>query len=114
MIFYREFDAYDEKAATKHLKSDIAPALMDLRARFAALPEWSSETIHQAVVDVAQLRDMKIGKLAQPLRVALCGTDVSPPIDVTVRLIGRERTLQRMDRALKYKHDYERSHSDEA
>ena len=102
VIFYREFDAYDEKAAAKHLKPDIAPALMDLRARFTALPEWSSEAIHQAVTDVAQLRDVKMGKLAQPLRVALCGTDVSPPIDVTARLIGRVRTLQRMDRALKY------------
>jgi glutamyl-tRNA synthetase len=102
VIFYREFEAYDEKAAAKHLKQDIAPALTDLRGRFAALPEWSSEAIHQAVMDVAQARDMKMGKLAQPLRVALCGTDVSPPIDVTVRLIGRERTLRRMDRALKY------------
>ncbi len=102
VIFYREFDAYDEKAAAKHLKPDVAPALTDLRERFAALPEWSSEAIHQAVVDVAQARDMKMGKLAQPLRVALCGTDVSPPIDVTVRLIGRERTLQRMDRALSH------------
>jgi len=102
VIFYREFEAYDEKAAAKHLKLDIAPALTDLREHFAALPEWSSEAIHQAVVDVAQARDMKMGKLAQPLRVALCGTDVSPPIDVTVCLIGRERTLRRMDRALKY------------
>lgn len=102
VIFYREFDVYDEKAAAKHLKQDITPALTDLRGRFAALPEWSSEAIHQAVMDVAQARDMKMGKLAQPLRVALCGTDVSPPIDVTVRLIGRERTLRRMDRALKY------------
>lgn len=102
VIFYREFDVYDEKAAAKHLKQDIAPALTDLRGHFAALPEWSSEAIHQAVMDVAQVCDMKMGKLAQPLRVALCGTDVSPPIDVTVRLIGRERTLRRMDRALKY------------
>ena len=102
IIFYREFDAYDEKAAAKHLKPDITPALTDLRERFVALPEWSSEAIHQVVVDVAQARDMKMGKLAQPLRVALCGTDVSPPIDVTVHLIGRERTLQRMDRALKH------------
>ncbi len=102
VIFYREFDSYDEKAAAKHLKPEISPALTDLRARFAVLPEWSSEAVHQAVMDVAQARDMKMGKLAQPLRVALCGTDVSPPIDVTVRLIGRERTLQRMDRALKH------------
>lgn len=102
VIFYREFDSYDEKAATKHLKPEISFALTELRTRFTALPEWCNEAIHQAVMDVAQTRDMKMGKLAQPLRVALCGTDVSPPIDVTARLIGRERTLQRIDRALKH------------
>lgn len=102
VFFYREFEAYDEKAAAKYLKPEIHPVLLDLRERFAVLPEWSSEGIHQAVVDVAQAREMKMGKLAQPLRVAVCGTDVSPPIDITVRLIGRERTLQRMQRALSY------------
>ena len=102
IIFYREFDAYDEKAAVKHLKPEITPTLTDLRELFTVLSEWTREAIHQAIKDVAQARDIKIGLVAQPLRVALCGTDVSPPIDVTVHLMGRVRTLQRMGRALKH------------
>ncbi|MDX1253596.1 MAG: glutamate--tRNA ligase [Gammaproteobacteria bacterium] len=100
VYFYRDFEAYDEKAAAKHFKPEARDVLVDLRSRLEQLPEWGVEAIHQAVVDAAEAHGLKMGKLAQPLRVALCGTDVSPPIDVTVKLIGRERTLARIDKAL--------------
>ncbi len=101
-FFYRDFDTFDEKAATKNLKPEIRDILAALRARFSDLPEWNAEGIHQAVTEIAEAHGLKMGKLAQPLRVAVCGTDVSPPIDVTVALTGRERTLQRIDKALAY------------
>ncbi|MFZ5592766.1 MAG: glutamate--tRNA ligase [Pseudomonadota bacterium] len=102
VYFYRDFEVYDEKAAAKHLKPEACDVLADLRTRLEQLPEWGVEAIHQAVLDSAEAHELKMGKLAQPLRVALCGSDVSPPIDVTVKLIGRERTLARIDRALGY------------
>jgi glutamyl-tRNA synthetase len=102
VFFYREFDAYDEKAAKKHLKADIACVLETLKESFAALTEWSDAAIHQALERVAEQNGLGLGKVAQPLRVAVTGAGVSPPIDVTVRLIGRERVLARMERAIDY------------
>jgi glutamyl-tRNA synthetase len=72
-----------------------------LRARLAEV-EWTPEAIHAAVVATAEEAGLKLGKVAQPLRVAISGGGVSPPIDVTVHLVGRELTLARIDRALQY------------
>jgi glutamyl-tRNA synthetase len=101
IYFYRDFAEFDA-AAAKHLSESIATPLANLRQRLADLPEWSDAAIHQAVADVAESSGLKLGKLAQPLRVAVTGGTVSPPIDVTLRLLGRARTTQRIDRALEY------------
>lgn len=100
-FFYREFEEYDPKAARKSLTADVAAPLSALRTQLAAI-EWNREVIHQAVNDVAEQHDIKLGKLAQPLRIAVSGGAVSPPIDITVYLLGRETTLQRLDRGLQY------------
>lgn len=101
-FFYQDVEQYDEKAAQKNLTPATQPALAQLRERFAAITEWQPEIIHQAVLETAEALGEKLGKVAQPLRVAMSGGTVSPPIDVTVHLIGRERTLARLDRALAY------------
>ncbi|MBU1191197.1 MAG: glutamate--tRNA ligase [Gammaproteobacteria bacterium] len=101
-FFYQDFEHYDDKAAQKNLTAATRPALAQLRERFTALPDWLPEVIHQAVIDTAEALGEKLGKVAQPLRVAMSGGTVSPPIDVTVHLIGRERTLARLDKALAY------------
>ncbi len=99
-FFYRDFDCYDEKAARKNLKPAAVEALADMLDAFKALPDWSSEAIHKVVVETAELRELKLGKIAQPLRVAVAGGPVSPPIDITLELLGRERTVQRIERAI--------------
>ncbi len=99
--FYRDFAAYDA-AAAKHLGAALAEPLAALRQRFAALPEWTDAALHQAVADTAEAVSLKLGKLAQPLRVAVTGGSVSPPIDITLRLIGRERVLRRIDQAVAF------------
>jgi glutamyl-tRNA synthetase len=101
--FYREVTDY-EPAALKHLSAAIAEPLSVLRQGLAGLPEWTDAAIHEIVVKTAESFELKLGKLAQPLRVALTGGTVSPPIDVTLRVMGRARTLQRIDRALEYMH----------
>ncbi len=98
--FFTEPDAYDEAAARKHLTAQSAPLLRALSERFAALPEWTREAVHAAVTDTASQHGMGMGKVAQPLRVALTGGTVSPPIDQTVWLIGRARVQSRIARAL--------------
>jgi glutamyl-tRNA synthetase len=66
------------------------------------LKEWEPEKLHQVVVQVADSLDLKLGKVAQPLRVAISGRAASPGIDMTLHLVGRDACLRRIDRALDY------------
>ena len=100
--YYRDFEQYDEKAAAKQLTPAVREPMGRLRKALADLQSWTPEAIHQAIIDTAESLGLKLGKLAQPLRVAVTGGAVSPPIDVTVCLVGRERVLQRIDRAVKF------------
>ncbi len=99
-FFYRDFDEYDEKAARKNLKPAAVEPLTEMLDAFRSLPEWHAEAIHRIVVETAERRGLKLGKVAQPLRVAVAGGPVSPPIDTTLQLLGKARTLQRIERAI--------------
>lgn len=100
-FFYRDFEAFDESAAAKHLTAEQRPLLAALREALAALAPWEPPAIHAVITGLAEARGLKLGKVAQPLRVAVTGGTVSPPIDLTVYLLGRDRSLGRMDRALR-------------
>ena len=100
--FYREFEGFEESAAKKHLRSIAAPLLEAVRAELTEVTDWSTETIHEIVATTAVSHDVKIGKVAQPLRVAVSGSGASPSIEVTLQLVGQCRTLARIDRALAY------------
>lgn len=100
--FYQEFADYDEKAVAKNFKTGTEVVLQALHDQFAALPEWEGEKLHQLVLDTAESLQLNLGKVAQPLRVAICGSAVSPAIDVTLSLLGREKTLARLQRAIAY------------
>ena len=102
VYFYRDFDDYDAGAARKHLRPVAGSALASLRAVLASLPEWTAPGIAAAVARVAAEEGIGLGKLGQPLRVAVTGRGVSPPFDVTLALVGRDRTLARLDRALDF------------
>ena len=80
-------------------RGDRADARRRARA-LAALPEWSAPAIHEAIMAVAEEQGVGLGKVAQPVRVAVSGGTVSPPIDVTLEILGRETTLQRIERAI--------------
>ena len=96
---FRDFVAYDEGAAKKHLRPVALAPLLAVRERLAALDAWSAEPLHAAVAESAAALDLKLGRLAQPLRVALTGTAASPSIEKTLLLAGRERSLARIDAA---------------
>ena len=100
-VWYAPLREYDEAAVAKHLKTTTAkPALEAARAQFDALREWKVEAIHAAIEAAAAAIGEGMGKVAQPLRVALTGTQVSPSIDQTVYLAGRDEALRRIDAAL--------------
>lgn len=102
VYFYQDFEVYDEKAAQKNLTPSTRPALERLLEALQQLVEWEPNQIHAAVTGVAEMLGEKLGKVAQPLRVAVSGGTVSPPIDVTLFLLGQQRTLERIHRALAY------------
>lgn len=99
-FFYRDFDEFEQKAAKKHLKAAALEPLQQVRERLATLDEWDGEKLHQVVIDVAESLGLNMGKVAQPLRVAVAGRAASPGIDVTLQLVGREACLRRIDKAL--------------
>ena len=100
--FYEEFADYDAGAAKKHLRPVAEEPLRAVRAALAGVGEWTPEALDQAVRGTAEDMELGMGKIAQPLRVALMGTGMSPSIDLTLWLVGRERTLARIDRALDF------------
>ena len=99
-FFFTDRIEIDPKAAGKHLGDDGREILARVRARLEELTEWSRVAIHAVLNEIAAELQTGLGKVAQPLRVAVTGTPVSPPIDVTLELLGRTRTLARVDAAL--------------
>lgn len=100
--FYVDTLEYDEKAAKKNLTQTSLPLLEDIYRRFEALPQWQAEAIHEEVKSCAQVHEVGMGKVAQPIRVALTGNTVSPSLDLTLALVGRERTLAAIRRSISW------------
>jgi glutamyl-tRNA synthetase len=99
-FFFVDKVELDPKATAKHLAGDAPQLLAKVRERLAALAHWDSASINGAMNDLATQLQVGLGKVAQPVRVAVTGTAVSPPIDATLALLGRERSLQRLDAVL--------------
>jgi len=93
--------SFDEAAARKHLTAEAAVPLAALRERLASLADWSEPALEREFEAVrAAHGDLPLGKLAQPVRVAVTGSAASPPIFETLRVLGQERTLRRLGEAL--------------
>jgi len=93
---------YDDKAVKKVLlKSDGLAMLKIVRDRLAALEHLTVENIENMLRGLAEEKQVGLGKVAQPLRVAICGTTISLPIFNSVEMLGKENTLVRIDTTLK-------------
>ncbi|HEX7897948.1 MAG TPA: glutamate--tRNA ligase [Planctomycetota bacterium] len=93
---------YDEKAVAKWLKAEGGKdVLLELRTGLAAMERFEKEPIEALLKAVAEKRGLKLGKVAQPLRVAVTGSDASPPMHETLGILGKERVMARVDEALK-------------
>jgi len=101
-VFYEDYDDFDENAAKKHLRPVAEAPLVAVAGKLASLGNWTVEALDTAVRDTAAELEVGMGKIAQPLRVALTGTAISPSIDKTLWLVGRERALERIQRAIEY------------
>jgi glutamyl-tRNA synthetase len=99
-FFFVEQVTLDPKAAEKNLTAESKGLLGELRSRLANLTEWQAPAIHAVLEGLAKEKNLGLGKIAQPLRVSVSGGTVSPPIDLTLTLLGQPRTLARLDRVL--------------
>ena len=102
VFFYKDFSSYDEKVAGKHFTRDAAPVLQRLRQQLADIVDWQQSTIHEVIHGAAEALGLKMGKVAMPLRMAVTGGTPSPALDLTLYLLGKTRSLQRIDMALDY------------
>jgi glutamyl-tRNA synthetase len=102
LFFFAELKGYNEKDAAKHLTAEAGALLAQLADALRALADWTAPALHAAVNGFAEARGLSLGKVAQPIRVAVAGMAVSPPIDQTLFLLGRERTLARLAAAVHY------------
>ena len=98
--FYEDFSELDAKAVKKHLRPVVKEPLILVKAKLAALTDWSPEPIHAAINDTAEELEVGMGKVGMPLRVAATGGGNSPSLDVTLALLDKEKVLARIDHAL--------------
>jgi len=93
---------YDDKAVSKILLKDDGLAILAIvRDKLAAMEQFTEHAIEDMLRNLAEERQVGLGKVAQPLRVAICGTTISTPIFDSVEMLGKENTLKRIDIALK-------------
>jgi glutamyl-tRNA synthetase len=95
IYFYRQIHPSEELLA-QHLTADMVPLIQELRQRFAAI-DWSRPAINEAVKGVVAAHNLKLPKIAMPLRVMVTGTTHTPSIDATLELVGKDQVLARMD-----------------
>jgi glutamyl-tRNA synthetase len=96
LFFFRAPTAYDEKAVRKNVTKDIPVLLSEIAQELWGLDDWAAPAIHAVLNTAAARANLALGKIAQPIRIAVCGGTVSPPIDATLAILGREETLARL------------------
>jgi glutamyl-tRNA synthetase len=96
--FYEDADLTQD--ILENIPASLEDALTMLLNQLQTLPLWNKEAIHDVLTKVAETHTLKLGKLAQPVRAALTFGTVSPPIDITMVLIGQKRVIQRLTKAI--------------
>jgi glutamyl-tRNA synthetase len=102
--FLKDEIGYDAEAVAKQWKDAVATAdlLAATRARLATAADWSATGLETALRELAESKGTTAGKVFQPLRVALTGLTVSPGIFDVLLTLGRDRSLARLDAALRF------------
>jgi len=104
-IFFEGYSDLDPNAAKKHLRPVAQKPLQAMLKYLQEQENWSPEPLHDVIDKVAAELEVGMGKVAQPLRVALTGAGVSPSIDKTMWLMGKRRSLEGINKALSFIED---------
>jgi glutamyl-tRNA synthetase len=89
--FYQDFTELDATAVKKHLRPVVKEPLTLVKAKLAALTQWSPENIHTAINNTATELEVGMGKVGMPLRVAATGGGNSPSLDITLAYLIKIR-----------------------
>ncbi len=98
-FFFMDEIVYDEKAVKKFLKPSIGPHLAGLAKRLESVDFESEEDVEKAFREYIDIKELKLKDLAQPVRIALTGTTVSPGLFQVMSAVGREKCLSRINKA---------------
>lgn len=102
VMFYQDFTAFDEKLASKQFSDNSQPVIEALYAKLSLLDNWNAEAIHDAIKDVCEQCSVGFGKVGQPFRLALSGNGKAGSIDLCAELVGKDKTLTRLQMAIDY------------
>jgi glutamyl-tRNA synthetase len=98
-FFFSDVDSYQEAAFKKWIKPGSVELLASLYLNLDALSDWSAEHVQACVQAVVDENEVGFAKVAQPIRIAVTGGTMSPSIDQTLQLLGKDVTLARLSRA---------------
>jgi len=95
-FFYEAPTEYQEKAVKKNIKEGTWPLLESFITAIEEMDDFSGEVAHALIGEICDAQEVNMGKLAQPIRIMVAGGPISPPIDVTLALLGKDETIKRL------------------
>lgn len=102
LFYFRRDFSYDEKAVEKFLTPEVSPLYELLIAKFASSADFTHQSIEQIFKEICEEKGLKLGQVAQPARIALCGGTVAPGIFEVMEVLGKEETNLRLEKALAF------------
>ena len=100
--YYEDFSGYDENAAKKHFKTATPAILQNLLDKFSLIENWLPESIEAEIKNTCEELALGMGKVGPALRVAVTGTAMSPSLEITLHLIGKKRSVERLTKAVEF------------
>ncbi len=97
---------YDAKAVKKHLNKNDGAGYAMLETMIEALTpvdDWKAASLEKTIQQICEDQQVKLGQVAQPIRVAITGVAISPPIFDSLELLGQEKTLSRLRRCINHR-----------
>jgi len=98
--FFQELNTYDDLAVKKIINKQSLEIFIDLRKKFLVLEDWSAINVQSLIQQVVSEFDVGFGKVGLPLRLALTGSTNSPSIDQTAELLGKDKVVDRINKAI--------------
>jgi glutamyl-tRNA synthetase len=101
-FYFRKDITYDEKAVEKFLKAETVPLFEQIIHALSKEEILDKGSCHRLIQQLAEERGEPLVKIAQPIRVALTGKTVSPPIDEVLEVLGKSMVIQRLQKAIEF------------